>query len=148
MTAKRAAAPARLIPACWTWPEPGRTELQKSATDEYSQRLAMWAWHEGCAICGRVGLRQVEDHDHETGFTRGWLCDECNVREGYRWGGVYAMYRECNPAVIFGFSARYVDRVTGLAAEPRPVLTEEEQERRFEATRVALEEAFGAESAA
>ena len=108
----------------------------------------MWAWHDGCAICGGIGLRVVEDHDHATGLTRGWLCDPCNGREGYRWRGVYAMYRECNPAVIFGFSVRYIDRVTGLAAEPQPTLTPEEQERRFEATRTALEKAFGGESAA
>ena len=41
------------------------------------------------------------------------------MREGYNYGGVYAMYRECNPAVIFGFGVRYIDKVTGQAAAPR-----------------------------
>lgn len=38
-----------------------------------------------CAICGRLAGEQrrlVRDHDHETGFFRGYLCPRCNLSLG------------------------------------------------------------------
>jgi hypothetical protein len=40
-----------------------------------------------CNICGKLEAetktkRLVRDHNHKTGFIRGWLCDVCNERLG------------------------------------------------------------------
>lgn len=35
-----------------------------------------------CAVCGAKEVRQVVDHDHETGMVRGILCVRCNVSIG------------------------------------------------------------------
>ena len=124
-------SPEPASPACWRW---------KPITDVTIWRLLVWSpetwtrmdkrqqqwvlmreWHRGrCAVCGRRGVRLVEDHSHETGLTRGFLCQSCNVREGYRWGGVYQKYRERNPASMLALQFPYVDPVTGIAAEPKP----------------------------
>jgi hypothetical protein len=34
-----------------------------------------------CAICGRGAVLHC-DHNHETGFVRGWLCNGCNLALG------------------------------------------------------------------
>ena len=124
--------------------EPYSPGLWPKLDAHQQQWVLLRGWHRGrCAICGTTRARLVEDHSHETGLTRGFLCQSCNVREGYKWGGVYDKYRERYPASILAIGIPYVDPVTGLAARPKPVLTPEEQERRFEATRAALDEAFG-----
>jgi len=139
----------KATPACWAWPDPDRALLREAGSDTDEQWALMRDWHEGrCAICGKTPRRLVEDHCHDSGLTRGFLCDQCNIREGYRFRSEYSMYRECDPAVILGFRIPYIDPVTRLPAEPKPVLTPEERERRFEAARVALEKAFAADPAA
>jgi hypothetical protein len=35
-----------------------------------------------CALCGRVGVKFVVDHDHSDGRVRGMLCSGCNTLEG------------------------------------------------------------------
>ena len=135
----------KATPACWAWPEPDRAQIQEALAGEGPQWTLMREWHGGrCAICGKRPPWLVEDHDHDTALTRGFLCSQCNVQEGYRFGGAVAMYRECNPAVILGFRIVYVDRMTGLAAVPKRVLTPEERERRDEVVRAALDKAFAA----
>lgn len=73
------------IPACYAWPVP--TPL---ADDSY---IALVRWHDGrCGMCGEVETARKnrgtaprglsEDHDHETGRTRGFLCRRCNLHEG------------------------------------------------------------------
>lgn len=117
------------IPACWRWKEPNRGAIRAAGPDRDGQRPLMREWQDGrCAICGRRPERLVEDHDHVTAITRGFLCYRCNTLEGTTRGGVFAMYRECNPSVILGTNFRYVDP-WGYEARPEPVLTPEEQER-------------------
>jgi hypothetical protein len=60
----------------------------------------------------------VEDHDHKTAMVRGRLCRSCNVLEGMGHGGVFAKYRERNPAVICGVQERYWNEYTKAYAEP------------------------------
>lgn len=38
---------------------------------------------DACAICGRLGVRLVVDHNHDTGQCRGLLCVRCNTMIGY-----------------------------------------------------------------
>lgn len=133
-------------PACWRWKpltpviiagllEPYPPGYWSGLDARQQQRALMRGWHRGrCAVCGTVRRSLIEDHSHETGLTRGFLCQSCNVREGYRWGGVYARYRERNPASILAIRIPYVDPVTGLMALPKPVVTltlEQEEERRY-----------------
>lgn len=107
-------------PACWSWP----------VSDEVVRLLQRWSepagemdWAEHallmleavrlydqrrCAICGLLG-NEIEDHDHETGLVRGWLCVGCNVREG-RTGGtdnVFGRYRSRYPYMILGIREPY-----------------------------------------
>ena len=35
-----------------------------------------------CEICRTPRRKLVLDHDHETGFIRGWICQSCNVHLG------------------------------------------------------------------
>jgi hypothetical protein len=83
------------------------------------QWVLMRDWHRGrCAVCGTLRHRLVEDHSHKTGLTRGFLCQSCNVREGYGWHGAYDKYRERNPATILALKIGYVDPVTGRLVGP------------------------------
>jgi hypothetical protein len=68
---------------------------------------------ERCAICGRVGYL-LEDHDHDSGLFRAFLCDSCNVLEGRSTYPIFDRYRERNPASILNVTWAYVDRRTGL----------------------------------
>ena len=143
--------PAPRSPACWRWKpmtpviitgllEPYPPEYWSQLSAHQQQWLLMRGWHRGrCAICATTLARLVEDHNHETGLTRGFLCQSCNVREGYRWHGVYDKYRERNPASILAISIPYVDPVTGLAAKPVRVVTQEEEEERMYLRRIELE---------
>lgn len=118
-------------PACWSWPAPTDDDLAR-VRDSYSQEtqevigengwrpILMTEWQQGrCAICGRHA-QLVNDHDHETGLRRGGLCRSCNALEGLRYGGVFAKYRERNPASICGVRERYWNPVTHEFAEPAP----------------------------
>ena len=92
-------------PACWSWPLPDYL-VEPGDLDA----VAEWQG-DRCAICGRRSrLALVEDHDHVTGLTRGWLCRSCNAREALHgpdeW--VFARYRQRNPATMLGVRAAYV----------------------------------------
>jgi hypothetical protein len=70
---------------------------------------AMTLYDQGrCAICGLRG-NPIEDHDHDTGLTRGWLCRGCNASEGLNRdpGGIYGLYRRRYPLLILGVEQRY-----------------------------------------
>lgn len=88
-------------------------ELQ-NAFDVDDPRLQLARWQdERCALCGkRQGL--VEDHDHATGLTRGYLCTSCNAREGFA-GHIqpFALYRAFPPTALLGLTIRYRHPITG-----------------------------------
>jgi hypothetical protein len=114
-----------LEPACWSWGAPPtadeyRTRLESGTGNERLSastiRRIMSAWGEAqfdefhrdrCAICGIVRRDLVDDHDHETGMRRGWLCRSCNTREGASGHDVFEMYRQRNPATILGLRLPY-----------------------------------------
>lgn len=76
--------------------------------------ILMLEWADDrCAVCGRqytvtqfrkYGL--VEDHDHDTGLFRGYLCRSCNTGEASG-GDIFEMYRERTPAIIFNIKRPY-----------------------------------------
>ena len=117
-------------PICWGWPVPEGLENwappQDSTLSEHlsASALAMvmgnpesradailsW-WQDGrCAICGHR-YELVEDHDHDTGLVRGYLCRRCNAQEGiHRYGdNLFARYRRRHPTSLLGLRIRYWD---------------------------------------
>lgn len=108
-------------PACWSWDPPCTVEEWRARQEREGYLspgtldLLASAWdggfdefHQGrCAICGRTDPDLVDDHDHSTGFRRGWLCCSCNVQEGKRHGGLFEKYRQRPPAVILGVRLPY-----------------------------------------
>lgn len=92
-------------PRCWFWPVP-------EDLDRTVPLVALREWQAGrCAMCGDVDAL-VEDHAHDTGLTRGWLCRSCNTREGlplYRDNGphVFTYYRRRPPTAILGLTIVY-----------------------------------------
>lgn len=118
-----------LEPACWSWPPPTEADIDAAKrafpgltlSEGDWRSLMMSEWHQGrCAICGIAGQHLVEDHDHVTGLERGHLCRSCNVKEGMNRGGVFARYRQKNPASICGVREVYYDPFTKEFAEPAP----------------------------
>lgn len=94
------------VPACWSWGLP--------PLPQPSNIFALLQWQEDrCAVCAAhmpgegLETRLHEDHDHDTGDTRGFLCPRCNVDEGRNRHPVFALYRERPPAVILGVLVRY-----------------------------------------
>lgn len=112
-------------PACWSWPAPTADLLEKvrqrmlaeSPEDGgyiHDDRIVRWEllleWMaERCAVCGqRRPSSMVEDHDHETGLFRGYLCRACNGSESSgSEDGIFGMYRRRNPAIIFNIKEEY-----------------------------------------
>jgi hypothetical protein len=127
------------IPACWSWPvppdldtwsPPQGEDINDRLSDKTMARIMgdpeiragalLSYWQAGrCAICGSRPA-PVEDHDHRTALTRGYLCRSCNTREGIYRGGdnVFTRYRECHPTKLLGLTIRYVDPYTGEEAQP------------------------------
>lgn len=109
-------------PACWRWPKVGVI-----AASEVEQSQILYEWHaDRCAICGRAAYL-VEDHDHSTGLTRGYLCTSCNTREGIyarETEGPFAKYRERHPTAILGLRLRYWDPFAKDYAKPQPALSD------------------------
>ncbi|MEU9442897.1 endonuclease domain-containing protein [Streptomyces sp. NPDC048304] len=126
-------------PICWGWPVPngldGWMASQSKTFDELLVEQALGRaldslddkasallahWQDGrCAICGhRRSL--IEDHDHATGMTRGWLCQGCNVQEGmYRdRDNLFGKYRERHPTKMLGLKIRYWDPIAKDYAQP------------------------------
>lgn len=115
--------------ACWSWPV--TTEHQQRAgearacPDPAQAYQLAWTlltdWQAGrCGICGGNSDRFL-DHSHKTGLVRGWLCQSCNLSEGFDGSpdGRAARYRTKNPASILGIEMRYYSPFTGWA-EPEP----------------------------
>jgi hypothetical protein len=117
-------------PVCWSWPIPADIETwvaprnpelsgqlndllakqDREDPESWAHSLLAW-WQEGrCAVCGHR-YHLVEDHDHETGLTRGWLCRGCNIQEGIRRGdgSPFARYRRQHPTSMLGLRIRYWD---------------------------------------
>lgn len=108
-------------PACWSWPLPPapedliRTFLELPGLDVelvrpyvFGDFFTFGAFHDGrCAICGVARVHLVDDHDHSTGMTRGYLCRGCNVGEGVSVLPVFDKYRARNPASILGVRLPY-----------------------------------------
>lgn len=88
------------VPSCWSWDLP--------PLPQPAHLGPMVSWQAGrCAVCGLETVL-VEDHDHDTGDTRGYLCARCNTAEGARWAPpVFALYRERHPAAMIGTLHRY-----------------------------------------
>jgi hypothetical protein len=123
-----------ILPACWEWPVPSSLDLLASqhpfherggdwCDEEIHSRAALLAWHEGrCAICSDLaGEDLVEDHDHDTGLVRGFLCRSCNTLEGFSKSettGSIAKYRRRTPSQILGLRRSYRHPLTGQLARP------------------------------
>ena len=129
-------------PICWAWSVPQDMDnwtprldgyIDSQTTDETLQYLMsdrapreymlLDEWQDGrCAICGDRE-RLVEDHDHATGLTRGYLCHGCNTREGNDHGSatLFGKYRELHPTRMLGLNIRYWDPITKDFAQPAAV---------------------------
>jgi len=60
-----------------------RYALKKKYGITVSQYDEMYSRQHGkCAICGRIPIRMVVDHDHTTNKVRKLLCDYCNMIVG------------------------------------------------------------------
>lgn len=98
-----------LEPACWSWSLP---PVPEEPLGDY-MRMDVYlfiAFHDGrCAICGAAPA-DVEDHDHSTGMTRGYLCRGCNVQEGVSTHPLFNRYRSRNPASILRVRLPYTGR--------------------------------------
>lgn len=140
----RAAAQYRSgIPACWAWPLPTDEDrnsirvawkVREDEREAYERLILMGQWQDGrCAVCGVPGGQVVHDHDHDSGLTRGYLCQTCNSREPMG-GGIFVRYRHISPASICGLEFMY--------ALPTPRAPDTEAER--ESVRAALEDALRA----
>lgn len=108
----------RIPPACHAWPAPVDVELDDWEKDYIQERAElrtsillaakMSTWQgDRCAVCGRPGAN-VEDHCHRTGLFRGYLCRRCNTREGLSGMPFFEKYRLRPPAVICGYTYRYI----------------------------------------
>lgn len=119
------------VPACWSWDVPSaqskaeliaaRMREQESLppAQRYSAselELVFWSpqmtrfgtFHdERCAVCGVRGQHLVDDHCHQTGQVRGYLCRSCNVREGKSGAAVFIRYRRIHPAAILDYHELY-----------------------------------------
>ncbi len=112
-------------PACWSWKALADGDLDRLQgavireqlewtpdprpyEDDHLRWMFMARMHKGrCAICGERDGRLVTDHDHETGWIRGFLCHTCNGNEARRRDGIYAKYRERTPAMMCGVWREY-----------------------------------------
>lgn len=102
-----------VLPACWLWSATPSEVAAAGQANTYDQAVQLLrAWQQSrCAMCGAV-CPLVLDHDHGTGFVRGWLCTSCNLREPSG-GGAFLRYRERNPATTLGVRLRYCHLVRG-----------------------------------
>ena len=91
-------------PACWGWPLPPLPQPNNA------HLVRMWQAGR-CAVCGGQESKPyglVEDHDHDSGDVRGYLCEECNFNEGRRTPHpVFLLYRDRYPTRMIGVLERY-----------------------------------------
>lgn len=94
------------IPTCWWW----EFDPTTPHGTEHEQAHRLWLWQDGrCAVCGRHDAA-TEDHDHESGLTRGYLCRSCNLGEAVSGLRVFALYRWRHPTSILGLHLPYTGR--------------------------------------
>lgn len=137
--------PVGAKPACWRWKPPAdigavllaeemrrqwlerhgevpRLRKYVDQQDEQARWVLLRRWHKNrCAICGtskRYNDGLVTDHDHGTGWIRGFLCRSCNTLEGCGHRGAFDLYRERPPAVICGVRLEYVGGWGAMAIVP------------------------------
>ena len=71
------------------------------------------AWQDGrCALCG-FRDRLVEDHCHDSGLVRGYLCKSCNTTEGRSDYHLSLWRGGTTPAAALGIKRLYVSPITG-----------------------------------
>lgn len=94
--------------------EVGRAQLHpdrlETAGSEHLDPLRALREHqaERCAVCDEKRKRLFVDHDHETGWVRGLLCNGCNSSEGRGFRAPwFAEYRENPPAAQIGLRVQY-----------------------------------------
>ena len=113
------------FPTCWLWPVYPLPALRRghgeSVYYKTSTRALIDWWQVGrCAICGTDQENLKLDHDHNTGYIRGYLCHPCNIWEGKANDLVLRRYRQWHPATILQLPPeRHVDPFTGVAAQPK-----------------------------
>jgi hypothetical protein len=85
-----------------------------SASLEPDDTQLLHLWQDGrCAVCAFPD-RLVEDHDWDTGLTRGFLCRSCNTREGFAGDDEpWATYRSNPPTSLLGLRIEYVNPFGG-----------------------------------
>lgn len=99
------------IPACYQWPLP----LIPPIPDGTPKRRRLFAvevlrvWQDGrCALCGGRNDGFVQDHCHNTGLTRGFLCHTCNLGMDKGSGDPADRAYELRPAtVVIGMAPQY-----------------------------------------
>lgn len=104
----------QIKPWCWMLPITDEDRARVAAADDSMRELLEWQQRR-CAICGcksgrEGGERLTIDHDHETGLSRGYLCDSCNWNEGGcrpPYDDPFAKYRRQNPASMLGVEDVY-----------------------------------------
>lgn len=118
-------------PACWSWPVPPVEDEQTAAARVGQEMPTLGAediafllragldtnrfsrFHQGrCGVCGisHGETRMVDDHCHQTGQSRGPLCQGCNTSEGTSLAPVFVRYRRIHPAAILDYHAPYTGR--------------------------------------
>lgn len=74
-----------------------------------------------CAVCAKnfdePGVRMMLDHCHFCGLVRGWLCNNCNVRESSSTADDMVAYRSMPPAKLARLSVTYPNRRSSEALE-------------------------------
>lgn len=96
-------------PACIFWPVPPYTAVNVHTMHQWQNMR--------CAFCGYLDRSAplVLDHDHNTGFERGYLCRSCNVLEPRSPRTAWVRYRAgWNPAMLLGHYVQYVSPFSGM----------------------------------
>jgi len=101
-----------------------------------------------CGICGSDREALVVDHDHQSGFVRGLLCNACNLAEGRHYGTCsvvgdcpICIWREAPTVAWIGWTTAFVSHLGGVAG-PHPeswAPTADEVKRRKTASRRAAD---------
>lgn len=87
------------VPVCYGWELPALPiPCRERIVREWQEKR--------CAVCGVYKANEsdlFEDHDHNSGDTRGYLCIRCNTAEGQHWAPpVFEAYRRRYPMNMLG----------------------------------------------